>query len=76
MSSSVVFVTRYDVIVHARNVHAGLGTPVTVYAANAQGAVNEAVAVGWRGHSGDARVTIKKVTQEPVVVPPAAGASA
>lgn len=70
-SGRVEFVTRYETKVHARNLNADYGTPVTVYATSKQDAVNKAVAVGWGGYPDDARVTIVRVTQEPVVIPPA-----
>lgn len=58
-------VAKYKTIVYASNRHAGLGTLVTVYASNKQGAVNRAIAIGWSGHSEDARVTVQSVDDVP-----------
>jgi hypothetical protein len=66
-------VTRYETRVHAKNRHAGLGIPVTVYADSKQDAVDRAIAVGWNGHVSDARVTVDKVAQEVVVLAPGRG---
>lgn len=56
---------RYECRVHARNRHAGYGTPVSVLATSTQDAVNRAVAIGWSGRPKDARVTIDSVHDEP-----------
>ncbi|AOE44916.1 hypothetical protein SEA_TWISTER6_7 [Gordonia phage Twister6] len=65
---------KYETIVYASNRHAGLGTPVTVYASSKRDAVNRAVAIGWSGRSEDARVKVKSVEDVPPqrnLVPPA-----
>jgi hypothetical protein len=63
---------RYETRVHASNRHAGLGTPVTVYANTRREAVDRAIEVGWAGAVRDARVTVLSITEEPIPPPPAA----
>lgn len=52
---------RFHTRVHARNLHAGYGSPVVVMAAVRQEAVNRAIALGWNGDPRNAAVTIDKV---------------
>lgn len=56
---------RYHVKVHARNRHAGLGIPVTVYADNRRQATRRAIEIGWSGEPRDAVVTVLSVDDMP-----------
>lgn len=52
---------KYFCTVYARNLHAGYGKPVEVFATTPQGAVNRAVDIGWNGRDENARVRIDRV---------------
>lgn len=52
---------RYETIVHASNVNSDYGIPVTVYAETRQGAVDQAVKIGWSGRERDARVKVLSI---------------
>lgn len=69
MSGRIEFVTRYETKVHDRGLNSDYGTPVVVYATSKPDAVDKALAVGWGGDPADARVTVVRVVQEPVVIP-------
>lgn len=52
---------KFHVVVHAKNLHAGYGEPLTVIARTRGEAVTRAVDLGWSGRRADARVTFVRI---------------